>query len=370
MNNRPLQCLLAIAFAGASLVPGAALAQNRRGAPPIRHVFVIVLENTGFDTTFHEGSRAPYLADSLPARGALLRQYYGIGHVSLDNYIAMISGLAPTRETQIDCPRFIEFTDTAKARDGQPSGSGCVYPERIQTVANQLEAKRFTWKAYMEDMGANPARESATCGHPIIGYIDSTQRATPDDQYAAKHNPFVYFHSIIDHPACHANVVELSALEKNLQSVQATANYTFISPNLCHDGHDHPCRNGELGGLESANTFLETWVPRITSSPAFRDGLLIITFDEAPSIDASSCCSEATGPNTLRPGINGLGGGRVGAVMISPFIKPGTMSDAPYNHYAFLKSVEDIFGLSYLGYASQKGLSTFGRDVYTQPKGK
>jgi hypothetical protein len=71
-----------------------------------------------------------------------------------------------------------------------------------------------------------------------------------------------------------------------------------------------------------------------------------------------------------KPGINGAGGGRIGAVVISPFIKPGTVSEKAYNHYALLKSVEDIFGLPYLGYASRKGLASFGKDVYTLPKGK
>src|SRR5256885_11758002 len=79
-------------------------AQQRSPAmPPIKHVFVIVLENKGFDTTFRPQSPAPYLADTLRKAGAFLRQYYGIAHLSLPNYLAMISGIAPTPKTQIDC---------------------------------------------------------------------------------------------------------------------------------------------------------------------------------------------------------------------------------------------------------------------------
>jgi hypothetical protein len=359
---------LATAFTVLSAVAHSSIlgAQNRRGLPNVRHVFVIVLENQGFDSTFQLTSRAPYLADTLTRAGAFLRQYHGTGHVSLDNYIAMISGLAPTRETQIDCPRFTEFVQTGTAADGQPIGSGCVYPKSIKTVVNQLEDKKLSWTAFMEDMGADSTRESATCAHPVIGSIDSTQRATPIDQYATKHNPFMYFHAIIDSPRCHQNVVGLPALERALQSASTTPNYSFISPSLCHDGHDRPCKNGEPGGLESADAFLRHWVPIITNSPAFRtDGLLIITFDEAWSIDATSCCDEQPGPNVLRPGINGPGGGRTGAVVLSPFVKPGTISDVPYNHYSLLKTVEDLFGLRYLGYAGQKGLAAFGSDVFS-----
>jgi hypothetical protein len=105
----------------------------------------------------------------------------------------------------------------------------------------------------------------------------------------------------------------------------------------------------------------------ITSSPAFRaNGLLIITFDEAIDLDATACCHEPTGPNTAKPGFNGPGGGRIGAVLLSPFIAPGTVSDVPYNHYSMLRSVEDIFELPHLGYAGMHGLRPFGKDVYTR----
>jgi hypothetical protein len=63
--------------------------------------------------------------------------------------------------------------------------------------------------------------------------------------------------------------------------------------------------------------------------------------------------------------MGGPGGGRVGAVLISPFIKPGTVSTVDYNHYSALRSIEDIFGLSHLGDALQPQVTSFGSDVYT-----
>jgi len=334
-------------------------------AAPITHVFVIVLENKGFTTTFGPGTRAPYLADTLTKAGAFLRQYYGIGHASLDNYIAMISGIAPTPETQADCGVFADFKQTGTSPDGQPIGRGCVYPAPIQTLANQLEARGLTWHAYMEDMGLDPSREAATCGHPAIGAPDLTEGAAPNDQYATKHNPFMYFHSIIDSPSCDSNVVALTHLEADLKSAAQTPNFSFISPSLCHDAHDTPCVNGEPGGLVSADAFLAHWVPIITASPAFRSGgLLIITFDEANRADATACCNEQPGPNVVNAGVEGPGGGRPGAVLLSPFIAPGTVSDIPYNHYSLLRSVEDIFGVPHLGYAGQDGLQPFGKDVF------
>ena len=91
-------------------------------------------------------------------------------------------------------------------------GQGCVYPASVKTVANQLQAKGLSWKGYMEDMGNNPTRDSGTtCAHPAIGTPDQTQQASATDQYATRHNPFVYFHSIIDNPRTAAPVMSRSA---------------------------------------------------------------------------------------------------------------------------------------------------------------
>jgi len=339
--------------------------------PPIDHVFLIVLENTGFDSTFGPRTGATYLADTMVRNGAKLTQYYAIGHSSLDNYIAMVSGIAPDHETQNSCVRYDQFVQTGTAPDGQPIGRGCVYPASVLTIANQLEARHLTWKGYMEDMGKDPAREAARCAHPALGSIDSTQRAQSGDQYTTRHNPFVYFHAITDFATCQANVVPLTRLAADLGVEDSTPNFAFIVPNLCHDAHDPDrpyqtqCADSEPGGLVSANQFLSRWVPSIIRARAFHNGLLIVTFDEAEDADVSACCDEPSGPNTAQPGRAGPGGGRVGAVLLSRFIKPGTVSNVPYNHYALLRSVEDIFSLSHLGYAGRPGLASFGRDVYT-----
>ncbi|MCW2967928.1 MAG: phosphoesterase, partial [Solirubrobacteraceae bacterium] len=333
-------------------------------APPIKHVFVIVLENKDYDATFGASSKAPYLAHTLTSQGELLTHYYGIGHESLDNYIAMISGQAPNPQTQADCQIFTDFLPGTIGADGQAMGTGCVYPAAVKTVADQLTAKRLTWGGYMEDM-ANDITQAQTCRHPALDGRDGTQSAKAGDQYAARHNPFVYFHSIIDSPTCAANDVPLDRLGAALNA-DDVPNYVFITPNLCHDGHDTPCVDKQPGGLVSANAFLQQWVPQIRRSRAYHDGgLLVVTFDESES-GAEGCCVE-TAPNTPNPGAtsSGPGGGRIGAVLLSPYIKPGTTDDTPYNHYSLLRSVEDVFGLAPLGYAAKsKG---FGSDVYNGP---
>ena len=71
--------------------------------PAIRHVFVIMLENNGYSATFGSPASDPYLATTLPSRGVLLKDYYGIGHFSNDNYIGFVSGQPPNKDNQADC---------------------------------------------------------------------------------------------------------------------------------------------------------------------------------------------------------------------------------------------------------------------------
>ncbi|MGZ4588500.1 MAG: alkaline phosphatase family protein [Mycobacteriaceae bacterium] len=334
--------------------------------PDVGHVFVINLENKGYASTFGPGSSAPYFSGQLRNEGALLTQYFGTAHASLPNYIGQISGQGPNLATQSDCPIFADFFNIGTVPPEQAVGMGCVYPPSVRTLPDQLAAKGLSWHGYLEDMG-NSATEPAACRHPGLNTIDNTQKARVGDQYAARHNPFVYFHSIIDSPSCQTNNVALDRLPADLSAVATTPNYSMITPNLCHDGHDSPCVDGEPGGLVSADAFLQKWVPLIQASPAFqKDGMLVVTFDESdsPVADASACCGEGPGPNALLPGIFGPGGGRVGAVVVSKFVKPGTTTDTPYNHYSLLASIEDLFALPYLGYAANVP-HRLGRDVYT-----
>ena len=404
---------LLLALAGLPVLLQPALAANAP-AHPIRHVFLILLENEDYALTFGQSTQDPYLSHTLPAKGAMLRQYFGTGHQSLDNYISLISGQPSSAQTEADCPSFNDFQMSSMTPEGLAVGDGCVYPASVPTLANQLEGAKLSWKGYMEDMGNDAAREGATCGHPPLNEIDHTHQAEAPssavplgDQYASRHNPFVYFHAILDTPACARRVVNLKHLSADLRSIASTPNFSFITPNLCHDGHDgdgtgtpgHTCVNGEPGGLASADKFLRRWVPRILASPAYqRDGLLIITFDESnfatlvgsrdpvsggkvltATYTGESCCGQQTGPNIVRPAthvsvgnnaltfqivLTGVGGDRTGAVLLSPHIRPGTVSDVPYNHYALLRSLEDLFGLPYLGYAGQTGLVSLGADVF------
>ncbi|HEY8701821.1 MAG TPA: alkaline phosphatase family protein [Arthrobacter sp.] len=312
------------------------------------HVLVINLENKGYDRVWDNGSAAPYLDGTLRSQGVLLTNYYGISHDSLPNYLAQISGQPPNSSTIHDCHTYTPFTPSGTDSQGQLLGTGCVFPADVPTLAGQMNAAGKTWRGYMEDI-------SSPCQHPALGADDTHQKATPGDQYATRHDPFVYFRSITSTTDCTKNVVNLSALQQDLKSVDTTPDLSYITPNLCHDGHDSPCVDGTPGGLGTADQWLAKEVPAILASPAFQqDGMLVITFDEA--------VGGAVGPSTGVTG--GTAGGRVGALVISPFTAPGTTSDRPYNHYSLLASMEDFFSLPRLAVAGEPGVNAFGSDVY------
>lgn len=360
----------------AGIGPAKGAEPRSEGMPAIHHVFLIVLDSDTFATTFGADSAAPYLAKSLPRQGALLESYFAIGHWSFDNYIALVSGQGPNAATQRDCDDVSNFRLYKPGLDshGQARGFGCVYPAIVKTLPDQLEKAGLTWKGYMEDLGLDAARDTrATCSAARIGGSDATAWPTDSDQYVARHDPFIYFHTILDDPArCSAHVVALERLPSDLRSVATTPSYSFIVPDLCDNGYvPQRCSAAHPGGLEGINRFLQKWVPLITQSPAFRrDGLLVIAFAQTVGVtpgDFDACCGEMPmSADPDKPGFRGPGGGRVGAVVLSPFIRPGTVSKVPYNHYSLLRTVEDIFGLDHLGFAAEPGLRPFGSDVFTE----
>jgi phosphatidylinositol-3-phosphatase len=365
VTARVLVALVALAVPIASvLAPLPASGAAAPAAAPIGHVFVINLENKSFAETWGAHSPMPYLSRTLRTRGVFLGRYYGVAHPSLPNYIAQVSGQGPSRQTQRDCPVYRNFATTGQGADGQVLGDGCVYPRSVRTIADQLTERGLTWKAYLEDLGR-------PCRHPRLGAADGAVTAHDGSAYATRHDPFVYFHSVVDAPDCGSHVVPLGGLVSDLASVDTTPDLSYITPNLCHDGHDATCPDGSPGGPAGADRWLREWVPRILGSPAFaKDGLLVVTFDEAEvsgrAADAAACCGELALPNVASASANppGPGGGRIGAVLVSPFLAPGTRSDVRYDHYALLCSLEDFFGLDHLGYAGRPGIRCFGRDVY------
>jgi phosphatidylinositol-3-phosphatase len=347
----------------------------------IKHVFVIMLADQPYASVFGPSSPAPYLAQTLEHEGELLVRYYAVAHQGLADGIALLSGQGPTPETAANCPTYAAIAPATIGADEQVTGNGCVYPASTKTLPGQLSAKHMPWRAYLEGMGEGAAASSGgpdgTCGHPALGAADPTSTAAPPagQPYATWRNPFVYFGSIVDAPSCEADDVGLSELPGDLKAPSRTPSLAYIVPGLCHDASPTPCAPGAPAGLAGAEPFLKKVVPEIMASAAYKEnGLLVITVDQAPSsgpgADSSSCCGQPQFPN-LPASSSGLapeGGGQVGALLLSPFIHGGGVSQEPYNHFSLLRTIEDVFGLPHIGYAALPKASSFEASIFSASK--
>jgi hypothetical protein len=390
--------------------------------PPIKHVFLIVLSDQGAEAAFGPSSPAPYLAKTLTGEGELLENYYAVGEGELANAIALISGQGPTSQTASDCPQYVDIAPGAAAAEGQVLGSGCVYPRQTLTLADQLADAGKTWKAYVEGIEAGGPGQPTSCRHSTLGASDPSNAPSPGDAYVTWRNPFVYFHSLVDGAECSQDDVGLGQLTSDLKAASTTPSLAYVVPGRCSDGSETPCAPGQPTGLQAAEAFLRKVVPEIKASAAYREGgLIAITFDQAPragpGADSRGCCMTTTYPNlprtasptttsptttpstamspttpttgsttaltptptstsgTSTSGVSGAqtstptGGGRVGLLLISKYVKPGTLNvTGEYNHFALLRSIENLFGLDPLGYAAVPGLLAFDSSVFNAYK--
>jgi hypothetical protein len=369
--------------------------------PPIKHVFLVVLSDQGFAQSFGAGPSAPYLSETLPAQGELIGGYYAVDSGELANEVALISGQGPTADLQEECPLYSEITPGTLGEEAQVIGSGCVYPRGVSSLPTQLESAGKTWKAYIQGIGEGSSAVTPNCAHPALGQTDGDQTPTAARPYVTWRNPFVYFQSLTASPSCVGDDVGLGHLKGDLRSASTTPAFSYIAPDPCDDGAEVPCATGSPDGLAPAEAFLKRVVPEIEASPAYRQGgLIAITFDQAPQsgphADSSGCCITGAFPNSLRTsssttttgstsststatttvgtttttaGTTGsgetAGGGRVGLLLISKYVKPGTRElTGQYNHFSLLRSFEDLFALKPLGYAAQPGLLAFDKSVF------
>lgn len=298
----------------------------------IKHVFVVSLASSGYDAAFGATPQMPYLATTLRPQGTLLSGYSLLDPAALPNSIAAIGGQPPTTDTKANCPDY----------------GKCVYSAETLTLPDQLGIAKFNWRAYMESMVNLETGQPDDCVYPQPG----ATVAPPLGGYAPQLNPFVYFHSLLDLGDCSANDVPFTELEKDLKTLKSTPSYSYISPNLCNAGVTGQCAVGTPDGAASADAFLAALVPKILASPAYKqDGLLMVTFGQANPAPIDPATGVAV-PPTGDPK-------KVGALLVSQFVSPGSTDAVAYDPYSLLASTEDLFGLSHLGKAEGAKVKSF-----------
>ena len=283
-----------MAVAGAQGTPAAASAAPPK---PFDHVFLIVLENRGFDQVI--GNPAMPEINRLARRYGLAADHHGMAHPSLPNYVALISG------------------GTWGSRSDDPSQTF-----DAPTLAGQLESKGLSWKAYMQ-------------GLPSAGFQGAF--AGPGGLYAKKHDPFLLFPAIANDPARARRVVPLQQLGADLATGHAPT-FAFIVPDQCHDMHGTSTCQGTHALDAAGDAFVKTWVTKIMASSAWSgNSAIVVTFDEAPQGVAS---------------LLGLGANHIATVVISREGPRGATLHATTNHASLLRTLERAWGLPYLGGAA------------------
>ncbi|MCW3016932.1 MAG: phosphoesterase, partial [Solirubrobacterales bacterium] len=349
--------------------------------PPVKHVWLISLTGQRYEEAWGPKAVEPYLATQLRAQGTLLPRSFAVAHGSVANGVALLSGQGPNPATQADCttaspvqPGTIDASDDL----GQAKGTGCIYPATVSTLPDQLTGAGLTWKAYVQSIASPDPAQPQTCRHPEAGAPDPFGAPRPGDPYLTARNPFVFFATIVGDPVCGSNVVGLDRLAPDLATRDDTPAFSYIVPDACHDGRATPCAEGAPAGLAATAPWLKGVVDQITATDAYKDsGLIVITFDQAPAdgplADSRACrCVDQTAPfwsNTPDAGsaaAPGKGGGRVGTLLLSPFVTAGGTVRQDYDHISLLKSIEDLFGLAHLGAAADPAHKPLGPKAYAE----
>ena len=245
------------------------------GVPRAGHLFIVTEENHDYADIIGNSSM-PYL-NSLAQQYGLATQYYANTHPSIGNYFTLGTGQIITNDD---------------------SYSTLV---TVDNVVRRLLAAGKTWKSYAEDI-------------PSVGYTGGDVGG-----YARKHNTLALLSDVANDSTQRRNLVPFTQFASDLAN-GTLPDYSNIVPNLCNDAHD--C------SLATADTWLQTNIAPLLASATFqRDGLLIITFDEAGSDNTN-------------------GGGRVAWLVVSPKAKRGYQSSTLYQHQSTLRLTLEALGIA------------------------
>jgi acid phosphatase len=245
------------------------------------HVFVLVEENANYSDVVASPSM-PYL-NTLANKYGLATNYFANAHPSIPNYFELTTG------------QILTLIDASTPQ---------LFPVSDDNVVRELLAAGKTWKSYAENL-------------PSVGYTGGDTGL-----YAVRHNPLAYFTDVQNDAKQVQHLVPFTQLAADLNTAELPE-YSFIVPNLCDNAHDCP--------LSTADSRLKTNIDPLISSPQFqKDGLLIILFDEANTLDLTA------------------GGGHVLAVVVSPLAKPGYKSIAFFQHQSVLRLTLEGLGVTKL----------------------
>jgi hypothetical protein len=287
-----------------------------KGIPHLDHVFVIMMENHGYNQVIGNPSE-PFM-NKYAQEVNLATNYYAVAHPSLTNYLEVTGGsnFGILNDNSPDwhntnCVSNIRVPSTDFDNNSDPvcpvSGDGTdaatpvidfsneTTPPAItavteidgkmsipadshisgKTIADQLVAHGMSWKSYQESLppgGADGVNNSDGGFSNLSDLGTALPGAKPSaivSLYAVKHNPFVYFESVEQASKGSALGLDRVAGFEGPHGLYAdlasgdVPNYSFIVPNQCNDQHgrgnpisptclEDPNDQGTLVGLNPA----------------------------------------------------------------------------------------------------------------------
>jgi acid phosphatase len=266
--------------AGVVLCLGLAIATTPAAAraplPAFSHVVLVVFENKE-RLAVAGNPEAPTFA-ALARRYASLSHYDAVAHPSLPNYLALFSG--STDGVTSDCTTCIVHT---------------------RSLADTLTSAGRSWKVYAE-------------GLPSRGFTGASS-----GEYAKKHDPAVYFASVLDRPASLRRIVPFGRLAADVRR-RTLPDFSLVVPNVCNDMHDCSVATGDR--------WLRANIVPLLASSALRGGAIFVTFDEGTSDEG--------------------GGGNVETLVLGPLVRRGASDPAPADHFSLLRTIEQAWHLPLL----------------------
>jgi hypothetical protein len=265
----------------------------------------VVLLATGLTAPL-SASFASSAASSAPCRGTSVPQWDHVVVIVMENHgYNQVVGHSPYVDSLIkqcalatnyhgvaypSLPNYLAMTggSTFGVHDDKPPS---VHPISGQSVFGQVDSRSLE-----EGMAGN---------------CSSVNR----NLYAVKHNPQAYYTAI--RSQCQQRGVPLT------YPLNLSARFTFITPNMCHDTHNKGC------GVAAGDTFLSGLIGKIIADPIYQAGrtALFLTWDTD----------------------NRAEGNHVVTVVVAPSVVPGTRASSAYDHYALLRTVEELLGAPVLG---------------------
>jgi hypothetical protein len=212
---------------------------------------------------------------------------YAARHANITRYYGV---------THPSLPNYIAFV-SGSTQGIRTNCTSCVVSAR--SLADTIEASGRAWKTYAE-------------GLPYPGYLGAVR-----GRYAKKHNPFAYFRNIAANPARRTRIVPFTHFARDLRA-DRLPDFSLIVPDMCNSMHDCSVAVGDA--------WLRRLLPGLLK---LRNTAILVLFDEGTS--------------------NVRGGGHIPALAIGTAVRPRSRFTAVTDHYGALRTIEEAWGLPFLG---------------------